>query len=129
MKTIFALLTVFCLLLLRGSNPLHAQTLQNVEPYVATQHLQKTTTSDFSNLDFSILQKINNTDKIENMYGIETEDDDISAFEKYLPLVAILVYISLGFCLFDAVKHRLPFCKHLSDTASNAYLRQRVLRI
>ncbi|KQC01800.1 hypothetical protein [Pedobacter sp. Hv1] len=129
MKTVFTLLIVFCFFLLRGSNEAHAQTLQNVEPYTALQHLQKESHSDFANFDSSILQKINNTDRLEDLYTIETEDDDVVTFGKSLPFVAILVYISLTFCFFNEVKHRLPFCKHLSDLASRTYLLQRVLRI
>ncbi|WP_379090027.1 hypothetical protein [Pedobacter sp. UC225_65] len=129
MKIVFTFLVAFCFLLLKGQSPAFAQTLQNVEPYAAAQHLQKAAHTDYTNLDFSILQKINNADKLEDFYNIENEDDDVSTLGRFLPLVIALVYVSLTFYLFDTVKHRLPFCKHLSYIASSTYLRQRVLRI
>lgn len=128
MRIGFTFLVAFCLLFLKGQSPVFAQTLQNVEPHVALQHLQKAAHTDFANLDFSILQKLNNADRLEDLYNIEN-DDDVSMLGRFLPLVMALVYVSLTFYLFDTVKHRLPFCRHLSEAASSTYLRQRVLRI
>lgn len=79
-----------------------------------------------------IIKKNTILNEDEEFFGIENENDGPVFSRKYVLLAessVIVVYASILFCFYHYQKKRLPFCKHLSYTASYKYILQRTLRI
>ena len=101
--------------------------------HTEVQEIRKTAQAKFGNPDHdsSILKKHHLSEKREDFLGDE-DDEDLTFSRKYFSQVKYfitLAYASVLVCLYHYFKNRLPFCRHLSYTASYKYLLQRVLRI